>query len=100
MADALTVAGTFLPIVGSLLTLVLGLTLTGRSRWAVLVAIPAVTGLVCWLVASAVFENGNLLAAVLYLAYAVAFFVYYPVLVIVAVLMRLRRRVKFSGSAQ
>jgi hypothetical protein len=88
----LVVAGTFLPLVGVGLTAALALVLTGRGRWVALALGPAVTGLACYAAAPAVLEGGNLLAAIIYLLYAVALMAYYPALALAAVIVWLRAR--------
>ena len=96
----LAFAGTFIPVAGGLLTIGLALLLAGRARWVALVVVPAVTALACWLAAPAVFYDGNLLAAVFYLGYAVLLMAYYPILGTVMLVQWARRRARAGASAR
>jgi len=92
LSPVLVIAGTFLPVIGAVVTAVLALILSGPARWVALVVVPALTGVVCWNIAQPVMYNGNLLAAVIYILYLLALMAYYPGLLIVALVIRLRRR--------
>lgn len=91
-SPVMVVAGTFLPVIGAVVTAVLALILAGPARWIALVVVPALTGVICWNIAQPVMHNGNLLAAVIYILYLLALMAYYPALLIVALVIRLRRR--------
>ncbi len=100
MSPWLIVLGTFLPLIGVAITAVLGRALRRTQRWTALWLVPALTALLCWLSISPVFENGNLLAAAIYLTYFVALFLYYPVLLVVYVILRRRGGAGSLGGAR
>jgi hypothetical protein len=78
----LVLVGTFLPIFGSGLTILLALITHGVTRWVILAVVPGVTLLVCWNIIDSVWQNGNMLAAAIFLAYVIALYIYYPVLIL------------------
>lgn len=91
-SPVLVVAGTFLPIIGAIVTGLLALALRGAARWVALALVPALTAVVCYGIAGPVMYDGNMLAAIVYILYALALMAYYPALIIIALVIRLRRR--------
>ena len=82
MRESLVIAGTLLPVVGIGATALLATATSGMTRWMILTGLPALTLALCWLVIDPVWNNGNLLAAVVYMSYVVALLVYYPLLMV------------------
>lgn len=80
LASILVLVGSFLPLIGMGLTIILSTVTHGLARWLVLVFLPLVTLAISWLTAGYVWRDGNLLAAGLYTIYIVALMFYYPVL--------------------
>ena len=91
-AAGVVLFGTVLPILGSVATVVLALTVPGLGRWVVLFVLPAVVLVVAWWLAPVVMKNGNLAAAAIFAIYYVGLCVYYPVLLVVGVVVALRSR--------
>lgn len=81
-----------LPIWGALLILVAVLVLRGAARFSVLAFGPALLFGVMLLVDDIAFDNGNLLAALIYTCGWSAISCYYPVFFVVALLYAFRRR--------
>jgi positive regulator of sigma E activity len=90
--DFLILVGTFVPVIGIALTVILGITLKHRWRSAALVLVPALTLLLSWRVADILGENGNLLFVTLLLLATVGAFVYYPTLIIIWLVVTFRKR--------
>lgn len=78
----LLVVGTFLPVLGVILTVCLGVVLQRRRRAAALVLTPLLTYGLCDYFAGPIAANGNLLFVALLGVYMVALCIYYPVLLI------------------
>lgn len=94
VAAWLVVAGTFLPVLAAGITVLLARGLRGGRRWAALGLVPGAGGGLMFAVAPPVMENGNLLAAVLFLLYWVALALYYPALLVTAGLVLRQRRAR------
>ncbi len=88
----LIVIGTFLPIIGVILTVVLALKLPpGRKRWMVLFGVPLITLLLCCVFGRQIAYDGNLLFAVIFGGFALMLFFYYPVLIVAAIVGAMKR---------
>lgn len=74
--------GTFLPLVGSGLTVLLAVVTRGLSRWVILLTVPAITMLASYSLSYVVWKDGNMLAAVLALGFMAGLIVYYPILLV------------------
>ena len=79
------ILGTFLPLLGIAVTLLAARRAQGPLRWGLLAGVPAATLLACWLAAGPVMRGGNLLAATLYLLYALSLVLYYPALAVLMI---------------
>lgn len=88
----LVVAGTLVPVLGVVATVVTALATRGRSRWIALIAIPALTLGVSFLIAEEVGRDGNLLFILLLALLYVGALVYYPVLGVIGVIQWFRAR--------
>lgn len=89
-ARTLAFAGTFLPLAGIAITIVLAWRLRGRARDAALLIGPPVTVLASWLAVPYVWRDGNLLAAVIYLGAFIVIGVGYPIMALVLLVRALR----------
>ena len=78
----LVIVGTFLPLIGTGLTVLLASISHGIFRWSILFILPILTMLICWMIIDVVWKDGNMLAAALYMIYVVVLFIYYPILTI------------------
>jgi hypothetical protein len=74
--------GTFLPLIGAGLTVILANIFKGNIRWTILFGLPALTMLLCWVWASIIWQDGNMLAAALFFIYLASLIIYYPVLIV------------------
>ena len=92
MSAGLVAVGTFFPVLGCMALAVAVLRLKGPLRWGVLIVGPVLVLAVSWLLVPHVLRDGNMLAAVIYVAFAVSLFAYYPALFLVVVVAKLRRR--------
>jgi hypothetical protein len=79
--------GTLLPLLGTGLTIILANIYDGKIRWISLFLIPALTMVICWVWADAIWQNGNMLAAALFFIYMISLVIYYPLLIISAVII-------------
>ena len=102
MRESLVIVGTLLPVVGIGATALLTAVTSGMTRWMILTGLPALTLALCWLAIDPVWNNGNLLAAVIYMSYIVALLIYYPLLMAAGALAyyRTRRRLPQTSSGQ
>jgi hypothetical protein len=92
MSAGLVAVGTFFPVLGSLAVAIAAVRLRGPFRWVVLIVGPILVLAVSWILVPHVLRDGNMLAAVIYVVFAVSLFAYYPALPVVAVVARLKRR--------
>ena len=91
----LVLTGTFLPIIGILLTALLAiLARPGKQRMLVLFSVPLLTFLLCWVFGEALSYNGNLLFAVIVSSFTLMLCLYYPVLIIIALVMARKQKGK------
>jgi hypothetical protein len=88
----LVLLGTFVPVIGIGITLVLGFALTGKKRWMAFWIVPILTLGICVLIAKPVAYNGNLLFAALFGLLFVGLFIYYPVLLVISLIVFLKKR--------
>jgi hypothetical protein len=86
------ILGTFLPIIGLGLTAFIASATRGMLRWTSLVILPGLISLLCWWAIEPVWRDGNLLAAVIYIAFFVALIAYYPILMVMGWLAFSRSR--------
>lgn len=86
LAPLLVILGTFLPVLGIAFTFVAARRARGALRWCLLAGLPAATLLACWWAAEPVMRDGNLLAATVYLLYALSLILYYPALAFLVIL--------------
>ena len=91
--------GTFLPVLGTMVTILMAGVTKGWVRWAVLVLMPLVVLGVCVWMGPAVLFNGNLLAAVVLSFYCWGLMYYYPALLALAVIAALRHERRQRQSA-
>ena len=84
--------GTFLPVYGIALTLLLGILLKGRWRAIALVAVPLLTYLLCSSFGRFIATDGNMLFVALFGIFMVLLPIYYPVLLVVFGLTWIRRK--------
>jgi len=89
-ARTLAFAGTFLPIAGIALTILVAWRLRGRARHAALLLGPPATVLASWLAVPYVWRDGNLLAAVVYLGAFIVIGVGYPIMALVLIVRATR----------
>jgi hypothetical protein len=75
--------GTFLPIIGIVLTIFVAVILKGWQRWASMVVIPLLVFAVCAHYGKFLATDGNLLFVAISMFYATLLSVYYPVLICV-----------------
>lgn len=96
----LQLLGTFLPLYGIGLT-VIAFVFTKPEKWkaVVLVVGPLLTLVVCYYLADPIFENGNMLAAVVFTVYFVSLYLYYPALIVVWIIRRRKKSKQESASA-
>lgn len=85
MREILVLVGTFLPFIGIAATVLLAMATWGVTRWMILAGLPALTFGLCWLVMGPVWQDGNLLAAAIYLTYFAALLSYYPLLAVAGI---------------
>ena len=90
--DILILAGTFLPVAGPALAIVIGLNLNGWPRWAMLFLGPVVSVLPCYYYGAEIGYNGNMLFAALFAISAIFLVLYYPALVLYLLIRRLKLR--------
>ena len=83
--------GTFLPIYGICLTFVAAFILKRGWRIAALIVIPLITFALCHFFGEHIAYDGNMLYVLLSLLYFVALCVYYPVLIIVGIVLYIRK---------
>jgi len=83
----LSLLGTFLPLIGTGLTVILASIFKGKIRWTILFGLPALTMALCWIWASFIWQDGNMLAAALFFIYMASLIIYYPVLIISGVII-------------
>ncbi|NNE37945.1 MAG: hypothetical protein HKN08_06530 [Gammaproteobacteria bacterium] len=94
----LIILGTFLPLLGTGLTIILARMFTGRLRWLSLFIIPALTMVFCWVWAGFIWRDGNMLAAALFFIYLISLVIYYPILIVSALIMlKNNNRARQSG---
>ena len=74
--------GTFLPVYGIVLTIVLGIRCKGRARTLVLLAVPLATYLLCAAFGESIAYDGNMLYVSLLAVFVVALPIYYPILLV------------------
>jgi len=86
------ILGTFLPIIGLGLTAFIASATRGILRWTTLFILPGLISLLCWWAIEPVWRDGNLLAAVIYIAFFVALIAYYPILMVMGWLAYRRGR--------
>ena len=84
--------GTYLPLIGIALTILLAWFNRGATRGAALVVIPALTLIACWFLADEVAQQGSDRAFALYMSYVVTLVFYYPVLAVWWYVRYLRNR--------
>ncbi|MDJ0657168.1 MAG: hypothetical protein QNJ40_23615 [Xanthomonadales bacterium] len=84
--------GTYLPLIGIALTIVLAWINRGPTRAAALIVIPALTLIACWWLAEEVARQGPGRAFALYMSYVVTLVFYYPVLAVWWYVRYLRNR--------
>jgi len=82
----LVVIGTFLPVLGVVLTALLATILRHWWRLAALILTPLLTYALCNYFANAIAENGNMLFVALLSVYMVTLCIYYPGLLIVGII--------------
>lgn len=87
----LLVAGTFLPLIGILATALLAIVLQKWWRLAALVLVPVLFFGLSNYYAPQVGANGNMLFVAIFGVYMVVLAIYYPALLIAAVILWLRR---------
>lgn len=87
----LLVAGTFLPLVGVLATVLLAIILQKWWRLAVLALLPLLFYGLSNYFAPQIGANGNMLFVAIFGVYLVMLAIYYPVLLIAGVILWLRR---------
>ena len=95
--NILVLVGTVWPVAGFCLAVFIGLLLTGWKRWVMLFAGPVVFLLPCYLYASEIAYNGNMLFVVLFGFVFVFGYLYYPFLVIAGIVSFLKGRNKGRG---
>jgi hypothetical protein len=83
----LVIVGTFLPLIGTVLTVLFASITEGVFRWTILAVVPILTLVICWSIIGMVWKDGNMLAAALYLVYVVALFIYYPILTVTGLII-------------
>jgi hypothetical protein len=83
----LLLAGTVLPLIGTGLTVLLASISRGRLRWTFLYLIPGLTLIACWASAGRVWQDGNMLAAGLFIFYLIIVFIYYPILTVTGLIV-------------
>jgi Ca2+/Na+ antiporter len=76
----LALLGSFLPLLAVVATVAAALLTRRTTRWTLLITLPASFLVLCWVSASSVLYDGNLLGAVLFAAYYLGLLVYYPAL--------------------
>jgi len=79
----LQLIGTFLPVYGVILTVVLGVTLKGLSQAAALLVVPLVTYLLCSFWGADIAYDGNMLYVALFAVFIAVLPIYYPALLVV-----------------
>ena len=92
IAPFLVVLGTFWPVVGLALALIIALLLRARWRWTALFLLPPLLQVPTFLFAEQIAYNGNMLFVVMLGFMVVCLLGYYSVLVIVAIVMLIRTR--------
>ncbi len=92
LKSILILIGTFWPVVGVCLAIMIAFLLTGWKRWVGLFLGPVLLLLPCIIFAEQIAYNGNMLFVALMGIVLVLSFVYYPVLVITGVVLLIRDR--------
>ncbi|MEQ8427400.1 MAG: hypothetical protein RLT87_12995 [Gammaproteobacteria bacterium] len=90
IAPVLVVLGTFWPVIGLALALIIALLLRSRWRWVGLFVLPLLLQFPTFMFAEQIAYNGNMLFVVMLGFMVVFLLVYYIVLVIVAIVMLIR----------
>ena len=88
----LQLLGTFLPVYGIILTIIAAVLLTKGKRVVALILIPLLTLWLCSLLGSRIAYDGNLLYVSLVMLFSVALAVYYPTLLIIGIVLRIKRK--------
>ena len=78
----LQLIGTFLPVYGVILTIILGISCKGRARAVALLIVPLVTYLLCTGFGESIAYDGNMLYVALLAVFVAVLPVYYPVLLV------------------
>ena len=86
--------GSFFPIIAIIITIVFGIFFSGSKRWLVLFFLPISVLLIEFLFADQIFYGGNLLATVIFGIYMMGLFIYYPILIIMAITVSVKNRRK------
>lgn len=88
----LQLVGTFLPVYGILLTVILAVALKGRWRVVVLVSAPLLTYLLCSVMGTFIATDGNMLFVALLGVFMAVLPIYYPILLVVYGVSWIRRK--------
>lgn len=83
--------GTLWPVVGLTLVAVLGVAARGARRWWILLVGPLAVLVPCYVYAREIAYDGNMLFVVIFLVSAVGLMIYYPVLLVVWITLRLKK---------
>ena len=75
-------AGTFLPLYGVVLTVLLTVALKGRGRIVAQVLVPLITYLLCSYFGSSIAYDGNMLYVVQFAVFVAVLPIYYPILLV------------------
>jgi hypothetical protein len=84
--------GTFWPLVGFALLAIAGVLARGATRWWILLLGPLAVLAPCFVYAREIAYDGNMLFAVIFLLSALGLMFYYPVLLVVWIVLRLKAR--------
>lgn len=93
----LILIGTFWPLAGPGLAVFIASLLVGWERWLLLFTGPVLLLLPCYLYFEEIADNGNLLFVALMGVVFMLAFVYYPVLVIIGMVLMIKQRQHGEG---
>ncbi len=83
--------GTFWPIIGLALVAIASVATRGSTRWWILLVGPLAVLAPCYVYAGEIGYDGNMLFVLIFMLSILALMIYYPVLLVVWIVLRLRQ---------